>query len=108
MVGPFFLAFVQKRFFRTVNKHVPRVLEFAFFPSPVSLVLGGQLRFALRDGFVTLQYPSIFVVLGLACVLVLVLVHVFVEYMAIVLLKYVSVPDPFGDRGNMPLMAIWG
>ena len=35
-------------------------------------------------------------------------VHVFLEYMAIDLLKFVRVPDPFGDRGSMPLMATWG
>ena len=29
-------------FFKIVNKHVPRVLELAFSPSSVSLILGGQ------------------------------------------------------------------
>ena len=35
-------------------------------------------------------------------------VRVFLEFMALVTLKFVRVPDPFGDRGNMPLMAAWG
>ena len=34
-------------------------------------------------------------------------VRAFLEYMAIDPLKFVRVPDPFGDRGSMPLMATW-
>ena len=36
------------------------------------------------------------------------LVRVFIEYMAIDPLKFARVPDTFGDRGDMPLMAAWG
>ena len=43
VVGPFFLAVVQKRFFWTVNNHVPRVLEFAFSPCSFSLMPGGAV-----------------------------------------------------------------
>ena len=32
-------------------------------------------------------------------------VHVFVEFMAIDLLKFARAPGPSGDRGDMPLMA---
>ena len=35
-------------------------------------------------------------------------VHVFVEFMAIDLLKFAKAPGPSGDRGDMPLMATWG
>ena len=42
-----------------LNKHVPRVLEFAFSPCSFSLMPGGQSRYALRDGFGTQQYASI-------------------------------------------------
>ena len=35
-------------------------------------------------------------------------VHVFVEFMAIDLLKFARAPGPSGDRGDMPLMATWG
>ena len=35
-------------------------------------------------------------------------VYVFVEFMAIDLLKYAKAPGPFGDRGCTPLMVAWG
>ena len=32
----------------------------------------------------------------------------FLEYLAMVVLKFARAPGPSGDRGDMPLMATWG